>query len=76
MSTPTVTKSGSRTDSPSRDSASSRGDTARLFIQPFVVIIAVVGVLWWAFASPMTETQAASLNAASIIERKIGRAHV
>ena len=61
MSTPTATGPGSGTNSPARDTASTRGDTARMFIQPVAVIIAVVGVLWWAFASPMTETQAASL---------------
>ncbi|MGX1857202.1 ABC transporter permease [Dietzia sp. NPDC055340] len=59
MSTPTATET------------LARGDTARLAIQPAAVIIAVVGVLWWAFASPMTETQAASLNAASITERTL-----
>lgn len=71
MSTPTATGPGSGTNSPARDTASTRGDTARMFIQPVAVIVAVVGVLWWAFASPMTETQAASLNAASLIERTL-----
>ncbi len=59
MSTPTATET------------LARSDTARLFIQPAAVVIAVVGVLWWAFATPLSETQAASLNAASITERTL-----
>ena len=45
------------------------GDAARLVIQPVAVILVVAAVLWWAFATPLTETQSASLNAASILER-------
>lgn len=71
MSTPTATEPGSHTLDPDRDTGAARGDTARLFIQPVAVVVTVVGVLWWAFATPLTETQAASLNAASIIERTV-----
>lgn len=67
--------SGSGSDtgsgSGSGDASIALGDSARLFIQPVAVIIAVIGVLWWAFATPMSETQAASLNAASITERTL-----
>lgn len=59
MSTATVASRG----------AAAVQDSARLFIQPVAVIVAVVGVLWWAFSSPMTQTQEATLNASSIIER-------
>lgn len=74
----TASTAGASTGTTSDTSANSaaktstaREESLRLFIQPAAVLIAVVGVLWWAFTSPMTATQAASINASSIIERTL-----
>ncbi|AOW94745.1 ABC transporter permease [Rhodococcus sp. WMMA185] len=43
-----------------------RSERARLFVQPILVMILVVGVLGWAFTRDLTLTQKASMNAANI----------
>lgn len=78
MSAPaTATRGGSagRYGSAGRGSAA-RGvaalqDSARLIVQPLFIVAAAVGVLWWALAGELDETQKASLNASSITQRTL-----
>lgn len=51
--------------------AASRAVPARLLVQPLLVVVAVVGVLWWALGSDLDDTQKASLNASSITQRTL-----
>ncbi|AWH96712.1 ABC transporter permease [Dietzia psychralcaliphila] len=51
--------------------AASRADSARLVVQPVLITLAAVGVLWWAFGTELDETQRASLNASSITLRTV-----
>ena len=51
--------------------SASRADSARLVVQPLLILVAVVGVLWWAFSGELNATQAASLNAAYITQRTV-----
>ena len=48
-----------------------RRESARLLVQPVLIIAAAVGVLWWALGGDLDETQQASLNGASIIQRTV-----
>ena len=48
-----------------------RGERIRLAIQPVVILLIAVGTLVWAFNTDLTETQRASLNAASIWKRVV-----
>lgn len=61
--------SGSRTASRDTSRTASLADSARLVVQPLLILVAAVGVLWWAFSGELDETQKASLNAASIMQR-------
>lgn len=67
----TANNSANSTANSAAKTSTAREESLRLVIQPAAVLVAVVGVLWWAFASPMTATQEASLNASSIIERTL-----
>ncbi|MFN3340218.1 MAG: ABC transporter permease [Dietzia sp.] len=51
--------------------AATRADSARLVVQPLLITVAAVGVLWWAFGSDLDDTQRASLNASSITQRTL-----
>ena len=51
--------------------AAARGDSVRLVVQPLLIAVAAVGVLWWALGGDLDETQKASLNAASITQRTL-----
>ena len=57
--------------SASGTATASRADSARLVVQPLLILVAAVGVLWWAFSGELNATQAASLNAASITQRTV-----
>lgn len=46
-----------------------RADRIRLLAQPVLIAVVAAGVLWWAFATPLTENQRASLTAAMIWTR-------
>lgn len=47
-------------------SAAVKPERARLYVQPIVVAVLVVGVLAWAFSRDLSESQQASINAANI----------
>ncbi|WP_072688452.1 ABC transporter permease [Rhodococcus marinonascens] len=51
-----------------------RSERGRLFVQPILILILVVGVLGWAFTRDLSATQKVSINAANIAERT--REHV
>lgn len=51
--------------------AAARGDSARLIVQPLLIAVAAVGVLWWALGSDLNDTQKLSLNASSITQRTV-----
>lgn len=50
-------------------STESRAEKIRLFVQPVLVLVVGAAVLWWALTGDLSDTQQASLNAASIAQR-------